>query len=142
MLAICWPEDIPGGITIPPIRNPYIPLITHSRLYFYVEFAFAGVLLIFAFLFVEETTYTRKTTPTPQNQPSSENAGKETQTERIEALEIIPPRRPFLQTLKPWGHYDKDAEYFMTIARSFTYFLVPSVLWVITSFGQSILHPH
>ena len=104
------------------------------RLYFYVEFAFACALLIFAFFFVEETAYTRKVAS--QSQDQSDGLEK-SDVRTIETLEVAPPRRPFLQTLKPWSGIDRDAEYFMTIARSFTYFLVPSVLWVVTSFGMN-----
>lgn len=109
--------------------------MSNRRLYFYVEFAFACALLIFAIFFVEETAYVRKVTEPAR--PELEKEEKEAQVERIEALEVVPPRKPYLQTLKPWTGINRDAEYFMTIARSFTYFLVPSVLWVTTSFGEN-----
>ena len=48
---------------------------------------------------------------------------------------LVPPRRSYLATLKPWSGINHDEHFFLTIARSFSYFLVPSVLWVVTSFG-------
>ena len=114
------------------------------RLFFYVESAFAALLLLLAFLFVEETTYKRNT----PNGPANTNPNGETKVasqaavekgdvspDHVEVETLIPPRRTFLATLKPWSAINHDEEFFMTIARSFTHFLVPSVLWVVTSFG-------
>ena len=114
------------------------------RLYFYVETAFAGALLVLAFLFVEETTYKRNS----PNGPAVPNNGDDRKVfshdevekdgisaEKVEVQTMIPPRRMFLATLKPWSGINRDEQFFMTIARSFTYFLVPSVIWVVTSFG-------
>ena len=114
------------------------------RLYFYVEIAFAGALLILAFLFVEETTYKRNTPsgPTIPNKngekkvfSQDEVAENGVPTDQVEVETMIPPRRSYLATLKPWSGINHDEEFFMTIARSFTYYLVPSVVWVVTSFG-------
>lgn len=116
------------------------------RLFFYIEIAFAGALLIVAFFVVEETTYHRIP---PQSQElssgihSHSEGEKETATaeERSEPTRMIPKRKTFLQTLKFWGVWEKDSEFFMMIARSFTYFLVPSVLWVVTTYGM-LLQSH
>jgi hypothetical protein len=105
------------------------------RLYFYVLIAFSGALLIATFLFVEESTYKRNVktdSPTPPN----DILDKEIVTHNIEVVHVIPPRKTFIQTLKIFNGVDRDAEFFMTMLRSFTYFLVPSVLWVVTSFGE------
>ncbi|KAK5110917.1 hypothetical protein LTR62_005455 [Meristemomyces frigidus] len=117
------------------------------RLYFYVEIAFAGLLLLLAFLFVEETAYKRKTPdgPSPPN-PDGEKrvfgqqeigkGGEDAQ--HIEVETLVPPRRTFLQTLKPWSAIDPDEQLFMTAIRSFSYFFIPAVLWVITTYGLYI----
>lgn len=109
-----------------------LSLLTICRLYFYVEFAFACALLILAFIFVEESAYKRVTPPPPTPEADSEKH----HTERIEMLAPIPPRKSFVKTLKPWSGVDHEAEFFMTMLRSFSYFLVPSVMWVVTSFGK------
>ncbi|PSN72374.1 MFS general substrate transporter [Corynespora cassiicola Philippines] len=101
------------------------------RLFFYVEFAFAMGLLIFAFFVVEETAYKRNT-PSTSPQPSADKILDATHTEIATS---IPPRRTFLQTLKPWSGIDHDSEFWIMMPRSFTYFFVPQVFWVITSFG-------
>lgn len=113
------------------------------RLFFYVQFAFGCALLILAFFVVEETLYHRKPpadaiqeSPSPLSQvekASMTNAVSEDSSQTAD----IPPRKTFLQTLKFWGVYDRESEFFMMIARSFTYFLVPHVLWVITTYGSS-----
>lgn len=101
--------------------------------------AFALALLLLAFLFVEETSYDRKSRMLSSTPPSGsiilDDNEKPTQgsLERTEAP--IPERTPFIKTLSLWGRHDPDVPFFMTIVRSFTYFLVPQVFWVITSFG-------
>lgn len=111
------------------------------RLFFYVEFAFGAALFILAFFVVEETLYNRKTHVGASTRTSSElqdGEGEEkTSTAVLETTTttVVPPRKTFLQTLKFWGVYEKDADFFTMIARSFTYFLVPHVFWVITTYG-------
>ncbi|KAG9698554.1 WD40 repeat-like protein, partial [Aureobasidium melanogenum] len=124
-VCLCW------GST-GPLYAGYMLAAGYSwRLYFYVEFAFACALLILAFVFVEESSYKRvvATTPTPDSDKEKGHV------EHVEVVAVAPPRRSWLQTLKPWSGIDHEAEFFMTMLRSFSYFLVPSVLWVVTSFG-------
>lgn len=107
------------------------------RLFFYVETAFAAALLILAFFFVEESMYDR---PEPRQSPSetvieTDEKLQETQYENVTPA-IIPKRKSFLSTLKPWSRIDRNAPFFTTMLRSFTYFFVPAVFWVITSFGM------
>lgn len=107
-------------------------------LFFYVEFAFAGALLILAFFFVEESRYDRKILsypPTPPSGGDQHNKEFTNVTEAEDASASIPPRKSFLEQLKPWSPVDHNSEFFMTMARSFTYLLVPSTLWVITTYG-------
>lgn len=112
------------------------------RLFFYVETAFAAALLILAFLFVEESTYHRPQQPSQPSSPSqssnvdaTEKGQLPVQLEPVSSTSV-PPRKSFLSTLKPWSAIDPEPEFFMTIARSFTYFFVPAVFWVISSYGQ------
>ncbi|KAJ5909788.1 hypothetical protein N7504_004431 [Penicillium tannophilum] len=114
------------------------------RLFFYVEAAFAAALLIMAFFFVEESTYHRVIQPTSSNDSShslaTKNGEKVTNSpgDLEDASISLPPRKSFMSTLAPWSAIDPDAEFFMTMLRSFTYFLVPAVFWVITSYGLYI----
>jgi len=115
------------------------------RLFFYVEFAFGCALLVLAFFVVEETLYHRKPRDelavheSSSSQHDEKNSISNAAIEDVSATtnaDAIPPRKTFLQTLKFWGVYDRDTEFFLMIARSFTYFLVPHVLWVITTYGK------
>ncbi|KAH6675778.1 putative MFS transporter [Halenospora varia] len=116
------------------------------RLFFYVEIAFASALFILAFLFVEETTYHRHLQPPPSSSPrvlSSDNSanadGEKGGVEGIQHVEeeasVVPQRKSFLSTLKPWGAIDHEAEFFLTMVRPFTYFTIPAVFWVISTYG-------
>lgn len=136
-VCLCW------GST-GPLYAGYMLAGGYSwRLYFYVEIAFAGALLVLAFLFVEESTYKRKTPSGPSSPANGDSKvfsqdvveKNDVPAEKVEVETLIPPRRSFVATLKPWSAINRDEEFFMTIARSFTYYLVPSVLWVVTSFG-------
>ena len=102
------------------------------RLFQYVLIAFAVALFIAAFLFVEESAYKRYARPA-----TADSDGEKTSADKVEVIPMVPPRKSFLATLKVWSGIDHEAEFFMTMARSFTYFLIPSVLWVITSYGMS-----
>jgi len=120
------------------------------RLYFYVEIAFAAALFIMAVLFVEETAYKRVYYPTtgsgsppqPVAQGRSSGSGSIDEkdapihSENVEyAPHVIPKRKTWLQQLKPWSSIDHEAPFFMTMLRPFTYYLVPAVLWVVTTYG-------
>ncbi|KZT61678.1 MFS general substrate transporter [Calocera cornea HHB12733] len=119
------------------------------RLYFYVEIAFAAALLIMAFFFVEETAYKRippgsarqvpiagRSSGTGSIDTPSNEKEKDLPQEHIEyATPEIPRRKTFLETLKPWGAIDHESQFFMTMLRPFTYYLVPAVLWVVTTYG-------
>jgi heme exporter protein D len=103
------------------------------NLFFYVVFAFAMALLILAFFVVEETAYKRHVVASPPL--SSANSDKAVEATQVEVAPVIPARKSYVSTLKPWSGIDHESEFWIMIPRSFTYFLVPQVLWVITTFG-------
>jgi MFS family permease len=107
------------------------------QLFFYVVFAFAMALFIFAFFVVEETAYKRsKSVLVPSSQPATAaDYEKNADAFHEEVGASVPPRKTFVQTLKIFHGIDHDQEFWIMIPRSFTYFLVPQVLWVVTSFG-------
>jgi MFS family permease len=109
------------------------------RLFFYVELAFGVALLIAAFFIVEETTYHRQL-PHAQGLGSEINVQSEDEKRPTSTGErsvpAVPGRKTFVETLKFWGVWEKDSDFFMMMARSFTYYLVPHVLWVVTTFGM------
>jgi hypothetical protein len=111
------------------------------RLFFYVEFAFGAALLLLAFLFVEETSYDRKAAMLISTPPMGDKKASNGMIEQVitaSSNTLTPPRKSFVKTLSLWGRVDHDVPFFMMMARSFTYFLVPQALWVIASFGINI----
>jgi hypothetical protein len=106
------------------------------RLFFYVETAFATALFILAFIFVEETTYHRNPPTTVRAEMVLSVDFGRAIVESQENSTYIPARKSFLVTLKPWGKIDHDAEFITTMIRPFSYFVVPAVFWVITTYGE------
>lgn len=122
-------------------------------LFFKLEFLLALALLIFAFFAVEESSYERvKRNPDPEEDIISALpdgfALKQTTTcqnpfrdpsrdeARLHSLIPVATRKTYLQTLALWSTIDHDFKFWMTILRSFTYYTVPAVLWVITTYGS------
>jgi len=137
-VCLCW------GAT-GPLYAGYMLAGGYSwRLFFYVSVAFAGLLFILAFLFVEETAYKRAspsgpafTNPNGEKRVFSKNELEKSDVpvEQVEVQTLVPPRRSFVATLKPWSAIDHEQQFFLTMIRSFSYYLVPSVFWVVTSYG-------
>ncbi|ORY69063.1 putative MFS transporter [Pseudomassariella vexata] len=130
--------------TIAPLPAAHMLIEPYSwRLFFYIILAFALALFVLALLFVEETSYDRKTHVAANPSLPDEGSGSvrnekpitELQEQTTPSEPSVPPRKSFLETLRPWGRVDHSVPFFMTMARSFTYLLVPQVFWVITSFG-------
>ncbi|KLU87937.1 hypothetical protein MAPG_06927 [Magnaporthiopsis poae ATCC 64411] len=119
------------------------------RLFFWVEFAFALALLVMVFFVVEETCYHRGDaagssdasrrgvigTPSSDGEKPTAAVADALENGADSGEENVPPRKTFIQTLKFWGVWEHDSDFFVMIARSFTYFLVPHVFWVITTYG-------
>ncbi|OKP15099.1 hypothetical protein PENSUB_2247 [Penicillium subrubescens] len=147
------PAEASGLISYPNLAFGFGPLYAGYmlaggyswRLFFYVEAAFAGALLIMAFFFVEESTYHRKNQSATSNYSNHSSTVRDTDEKLEDHIQLenvsstsVPSRKSFLATLKPWGSIDSEPEFFMTIVRSFSYFLVPAVFWVIASYGLYI----
>jgi uncharacterized membrane protein len=130
--------------SVAPLAAGYMLTGGYSwRLFFYVIFAFAVFLFILAFFFVEETSYDRDAALEAESLSSdsapAQEKGVQYHEENIEqpnggpvALQM---RKSYLQKLSPWGRYDPEVPFFLTMIRSFSYFLVPQALWVITTYG-------
>jgi MFS family permease len=99
------------------------------RLFFYVCVAFAGALLIAAFIFVEESTYKRKIII---QTPEGEYVKNEIEAE----IDVrLPQRKSWRQQLSLMPVVNHEVSYWKTTFRPFTYLIVPAVLWVITTYG-------
>ena len=100
------------------------------RLYFYVCVAFAGALLIAAFIFVEESTYKRNIII---QTPEGEYVKNTVEEEEIQAG--LPMRNSWRQQLSLMPVVNHDVSYWKTTFRPFTYLVVPAVFWVIATYG-------
>lgn len=117
------------------------------HLFFYVEFAFAGAVLILSFLFVEETMYFRQPDPLPAESGSDDLPQPVDKPEdSISHHEVAPGppfttnppfRKPLLTQLRPFGPTAPEpwSTFLRMPLRAFTYLLVPSTLWVVTTYG-------
>ena len=113
------------------------------KTFFYVMVSFAAALFILAFFVVEETSYDRKAHMRDSSSTGSASGDDSADPEKarsaaIERTPDIPPRKTYLQTLKPWDSVDPKVDMFGMMWRSFTYFLVPQVFWVVTTYGINI----
>ncbi|KAI1408295.1 MFS general substrate transporter [Hypoxylon sp. FL1857] len=113
------------------------------RLFFYVGLAFACALFIVAFLVVEETSYDRKAHMNRDVSPDRSDeiifhSSEKPDDAIVEQAAVTPDRKTYLETLRPWGRIDPEVHAFTLMWRSFTYYLIPQVLWVVTSFGTII----
>ncbi|KAH8898833.1 putative MFS transporter [Thozetella sp. PMI_491] len=125
-----------------PLPAGYMLAAGYSwRLYFYVILAFAIAMFVVAFFCVEESSYDRKAALTAQP-PSTEEVvtppedpPKEGHDSVVMASSFIPPRKTYIEMLSLKGRVDREIPFFLTMARAFTYFLVPPALWVITTYG-------
>jgi hypothetical protein len=100
------------------------------RLFFYVCIAFAGALLIAAFIFVEESTYVRKVViETPE--------GEFVKSQIQEEIELAVPghgsRKSWREQLKLFNGIDHSVSYWMTTFR-------PLLIWLFRLYsGLSLL---
>ncbi|OQO00956.1 hypothetical protein B0A48_13645 [Cryoendolithus antarcticus] len=140
-----------GGIGALPAGYMLNAAPHNHKLFFYVHFAFAMALFIATFFLVPETMYKRRVRISPPSSVASDEALHEkhahvaaqavdtshvnTANVELSGPAVQPARHSYVSTLKPWSGVDPDIQFFGMILRSFSYFFVPQVLWVITSFG-------
>ncbi|KAL6407413.1 hypothetical protein AUP68_10245 [Ilyonectria robusta] len=110
------------------------------NLFFWVEFAIGCVFFIATFFFLEESMYLNrmKDDITESTVEGVINSEKDTQqaSEQIEDTTNLPRRRKtYAQQLKVIDQIDHQSPVFMMMIRSFTYFAVPPVFWVCTTYG-------
>ncbi|GJJ08950.1 hypothetical protein Clacol_003170 [Clathrus columnatus] len=127
-----------------PLYAGYMLAGGHSwQLFFWVIIAFSGVLFILAFFFVEETLY-KRSVPAEDSEKVGSGPLSEKKLEKeyssfdvVESttISVIPPRRSIMEQLKLWGPVDHDVSLIITMLRPFTYYFIPAVFWVVSSFG-------
>lgn len=114
------------------------------RLFFYIEFGIGLALIVATFFLCPETAFKRKVKVMDmgsagrlENAATDKEGGGDTTHKKVEveAQPVMKQRKSYLASLNPWSGVDHEADFFMMMVRSFSYYLVPHVLWVITSFG-------
>ena len=120
------------------------------HLFFWVEFA-AGVALFLGTIFLfEETMYFRQTDQPQGSSTEVNETGIKVDDAQIEykqssdsrtAEPLTPPRKSWVQWLKVVGKncIDHGSPTIAMAVWSFTYFLVPPVFWVCSTYGVFIL---
>ncbi|KAH6891504.1 major facilitator superfamily domain-containing protein, partial [Thelonectria olida] len=112
-----------------------------NNLFVWIEFAIGCVLFLGTLVFFEETMYLDRR-PLPSERQDEDNPDKDEDQPTTERMEVrleestsVPPRKPFTQQLKVIDKLDPNTFVFLMMARSFTYFLVPPVFWVCSTYG-------
>ncbi|SCO86498.1 uncharacterized protein FRV6_10625 [Fusarium oxysporum] len=129
--------------TLSAVAASYMLAGGHSyNLFFWVEFAIGCVLLLAVFFLFEETMFFRDShiPGVPLNADGSARLQKDEEHQTTEEIEIqATPRNyvrdSYLQQLKPIRRTDPNSPIVMMMVRSFTYFVVPPVFWVCSTYG-------
>ncbi|KAL5587224.1 hypothetical protein FOVSG1_012360 [Fusarium oxysporum f. sp. vasinfectum] len=129
--------------TLSAVAASYMLAGGHSyNLFFWVEFAIGCVLLLAVFFLFEETMFFRDShiPGVPLNADGSARLQKDEEHQTTEEIEIqTTPRNyvrdSYLQQLKLIRRTDPNSPIVMMMARSFTYFVVPPVFWVCSTYG-------
>ncbi|KAF4946365.1 hypothetical protein FSARC_14209 [Fusarium sarcochroum] len=141
--ALGWYTFALATGTLSTVAASYMLAGGHSyNLFFWVEFAVGlGLLVAVIFLF-EETMFFRESPAAEVQRESDGLAGpqKDEEQQAAEEIEVQPTPRTYvrdsyLQQLKPIRRTDPQSPIFMMMLRSFTYFLVPPVFWVCSTYG-------
>ncbi|PVH68349.1 MFS general substrate transporter [Cadophora sp. DSE1049] len=115
------------------------------RNFFWTEFAIGATLFVATFFFFEETMYFRQSNP-PQTLPTEVNeSGGKGDDEQLEFKNEVTDNEPsqlrrksWVQQLKVIDRIDRGSPIIMMIVRSFTYYIVPPVFWVCSTYGMVI----
>jgi MFS family permease len=95
-----------------------------------------GITAVAIFLFFPETQYERVYFPTVAEDSSS----SEKQEASEEAVERppLPPKRTFLQELKPWSKINKKENYFILLLRPWPMICYPATIYAFMAFSTTL----
>ncbi|KAF5540677.1 hypothetical protein FNAPI_10430 [Fusarium napiforme] len=117
------------------------------NLFFWIEFGVGCVLFLLTLAFFEETMYLEQRQPPSRSSQrpidadsikEEPQATAECMESRLEESTSVPPRKTYVEQCKIFGKTDPNSPVFMMMVRSFTYFIVPQVFWVCTTYGMVI----
>lgn len=109
------------------------------RVFFYIEFAMVLVLVAAGFFLCPETAIKRRVKVMDGEATQSvgvagmdrgEGVATDQKRVEVEAIPMKKQRKPYIASLSPWSGIDHKADFIMKMMRSFSYYLIPNVLWV------------
>ena len=60
--------------------------------------------------------------------------------DRLEStIASIPPKKTYRQQLALWGNGNRNASFWLSLGREFTYLAYPAVIWTILAYGTSVV---
>ncbi|KAH8587359.1 major facilitator superfamily domain-containing protein [Bisporella sp. PMI_857] len=119
------------------------------KVFFWIEFSVAVALFLGAFFLFEETMFFRQKDGTESLSTETNESGSKVENVQLEfkesnedrAIDLLTPRRrSWAQQLKviDKDRIDHESPVIMMVVRSFTYYLVPPVFWVCSTYGMVI----
>jgi hypothetical protein len=126
-LCLAAIAPLPAGYMLPKWTSAY-----------YTTTAAGAAIFVLGFFFVPETYYDREAALRKYS-VETVFASKE-QGQHIEVSEpiAVPPRKSYLRQLKPWSGINRDAQFFVSAIRQFSFLGYPAVMWVIIYYGIAI----
>jgi hypothetical protein len=144
-LCLAAIAPLPAGYMLPNWRQAYWTC------------AGAGAaIFVLGFFFVPETYYDRDealqkysvdrvlghekidTTGTKNETAHVEGNPLDDRIDRIETGQPIPPRKSYLQQIKPWSGINRKATFWISSVRQFSFLAYPAVLWAVIFYGIAI----
>ncbi|KAH7120515.1 major facilitator superfamily domain-containing protein, partial [Dactylonectria macrodidyma] len=113
------------------------------NLFFWIEFGIGCILFLGTFFLFEETMFLGRKATAPEHQVDLAKDENQATSEGIElsvqrSSSCPPPRKTYLQQLKVLDTTDPNSPIFLMMVRSFTYFPIPPVFWVCSTYGMII----
>jgi len=96
-------------------------------------------IFILGFFFVPETYYDREEALKKYSVETVTTGKLEGQHVQVsEEVTSLPPRKPYVQQLKPWSGINRKATFWVSAIRQFSFLAYPAVLWTIIYYGIAI----
>lgn len=142
------------GSSLAPVVSGFLIERQGWRWFHWLVTIMGGIDLVLIFLLTPETQYHRdlhraldvacvdedEVISGKENPSTSHGEGKPAvqATEQVESRTAIPPKKTYLEQLKPWSRVNRDSNLLGAFARPWATWCYPSVVWTILSFSIHI----